>query len=107
MFKKATEHYLFYIILVGITAGFLAHKDDIRPKSITQRLGFFITGAISSVFMCWLAYEVAFFYTNTNNVSLAIGGFFAWRGAEWAQGVVDRWINAKIAQHQEYDEFNK
>lgn len=95
------NHYLFWVIVVGLVAGFLSHSKNERPKSLKQRFIYFVTGAISSTFLCWMSYELAFYFIKEQNASLAIGGFFAWRGAEWATRVVDRWIEAKIGAKDE------
>lgn len=84
------------IALVGLIAGFLSHSKSERPKSFKQRVAYFITGTTSSIFLCWMAYEIAFYITDKQNISLAIGGFFAWRGADWATAIVDKWIEARI-----------
>lgn len=90
------NHYLFYILIVGLVAGFLANSQSQKPKTLKQKATHFLTGAISSTFLCWMSYEIAFYITTAQNASLAIGGFFAWRGANWATLIVDRWIDSKI-----------
>ncbi|MBR8466170.1 hypothetical protein KDE13_07440 [Campylobacter sp. faydin G-140] len=92
--------YLFWVLMVGLVAGFLSHAKDERPKSLKQRFIYFVIGAISSTFLCWMTYEIAFYYIAQQNPSLAIGGFFAWRGAEWATAIVDKFIDSKLKNNE-------
>ncbi|MGG7049262.1 MULTISPECIES: phage holin family protein, partial [unclassified Campylobacter] len=94
---------LFWVMVVGVFGGLLNLSDP--KKSIAHNIANAITGILSSVFMCWIAYECALYFTQADRLSLAIGGFFAWRGANWANEIVDRFINDKInTKNFEYDE---
>ncbi|CAD7288196.1 hypothetical protein [Campylobacter suis] len=97
------------VLLVGFIGGMLNLADP--KKSITHNILNIITGVFGSMFLCWIAYEVAFYFIHDNSMCLAVGGFFAWRGANWANETVDKLIKSKIESSNKdyptYDDYNK
>ena len=84
----------FWVVLVGLVDGLLNMANS--GKKGAQRLVNLVVGAGSSMFVCWLAYETTFYFTQAPKFSLAVGGFFAWRGAEWATAMIDKAVEKKI-----------
>lgn len=84
----------FWVILVGLAGGLLNMASS--KKKGAQRLISALVGTASSMFVCWLAYEATFYFTQAPKFSLAVGGFFAWRGAEWATAMIDKAVEKKI-----------
>lgn len=84
----------FWVILVGLVGGLLNLANS--KKKGAQRLINALVGTASSMFVCWLAYEATFYFTQAPKFSLAVGGFFAWRGAEWATAMIDKAVEKKI-----------
>ena len=84
----------FWVVLVGLVGGLLNMANS--GKKGAQRLVNLVVGAGSSMFVCWLAYETTFYFTQAPKFSLAVGGFFAWRGAEWATAMIDKAVEKKI-----------
>nr|DAU95549.1 MAG TPA: holin [Caudoviricetes sp.] len=84
----------FWVILVGLVGGLLNLANS--KKSGARRFINAIVGTASSMFVCWLAYETTFYFTQAPKFSLAVGGFFAWRGAEWATAMIDKAVDKRI-----------
>lgn len=89
--------FYFWVAVVGFVGGILSlenytHKPLHSGKAIINS----IISAISSMFICWIFYEVTFYFTKENRFSLAVGGFFAWRGTAWISAVVDKVIDKKL-----------
>lgn len=84
----------FWVVLVGLVGGLLNLANS--KKKGAQRLINALVGTASSMFVCWLAYETTFYFTQAPKFSLAVGGFFAWRGAEWATAMIDKAVEKKI-----------
>lgn len=84
----------FWVILVGLVGGLLNMANS--GKKGAQRLINWLVGSASSMFVCWLAYETTLYFTQAPKFSLAVGGFFAWRGAEWATAMIDKAVEKKI-----------
>ena len=84
----------FWVVLVGLVGGLLNMASSKQKGA--QRLISALVGTASSMFVCWLAYETTFYFTQAPKFSLAVGGFFAWRGAEWATAMIDKAIDKKI-----------
>lgn len=103
--------FYFWVFIVGVCGGILnlAHSGKSGKSSLHRALNALI-GTLSSMFVCWLAYEAALYFTQAPKFSLAIGGFFAWRGAEWATAMIDKAIDKKIdsingSRYDSYDDF--
>ncbi|OPA77243.1 hypothetical protein BFG04_03880 [Campylobacter pinnipediorum subsp. pinnipediorum] len=92
--------YLLWIAIIGLVAGFLNDKYS-EDKTNTRKIANFFTGAISSMFFCWIAYEISYYFTDHERLSLAVGGFVAWRGAEWINSIVDKFIETKTNKGSE------
>ena len=84
----------FWGILVGRVGGLLNMANS--GKKGAQRLVNLVVGTASAMVVCWLAYETTFYFTQAPKFSLAVGGFFAWRGAEWATAMIDKAVEKKI-----------
>ncbi|MBQ7675513.1 MAG: hypothetical protein IJT33_03535 [Campylobacter sp.] len=92
--------YQILIILVGIGASFVRVMQK-KHENFKSFFVAFIGGVFSSVFFCWLGYEVAFYFTQAQQYSLAIGGFCAWQGGEWIKQVVDDFIKNRITNKKD------
>ena len=88
--------YLFWVIVVGLIGGLLNLLDDEPHKRKDRRALHAAVGTASSMFVCWIVYEVVFFFSHVVPFSLAIGGFFAWQGAEYVKSKVDKALDKKI-----------
>ena len=47
------------------------------------------------LYVGWLTSQ-HFYFTEKGSFSLAVGGFFAWRGTAWVSAVIDKAIDKKI-----------
>ena len=74
--------FYFWVAVVGLVGGILSLTNNDALKSGKAVINL-IVGTVSSMFVCWLAYEITFYFTEKDRFSLAVGGFFAWRGAVW------------------------
>lgn len=100
--------YQFLIILVGIGASFIRIANQKKKHfKLKDLFTVFLVGIFSSVFFCWLGYEIAFYFSNSQDFSLAIGGFFAWQGGEWIKQTIDDFINHRIIKKDDFKPFNR
>ena len=99
--------FYFWVIIVGFVGGILSIAgDNAKVASDGKAIINFFVGTISSTFICWEAYETAFYFTEKSSFSLAVGGFFAWRGTAWVSAVIDKAIDKKIDNFGGgYDDF--
>ena len=89
--------FYFWVIIVGFVGGVLSIAGgNAKVASDGKAIVNFFVGTISSTFICWVAYETAFYFTEKGSFSLAVGGFFAWRGTAWVSAVIDKAIDKKI-----------
>ncbi|WP_103576572.1 hypothetical protein [Campylobacter concisus] len=89
--------FYFWVIIVGFVGGVLSIAGgNAKIASDGKAIINFFVGTISSTFICWVAYETAFYFTEKSSFSLAVGGFFAWRGTAWVSAVIDKTIQKKI-----------
>lgn len=102
--------FYFWVAVVGFVGGVLSLENDShKPLHSGKAIINSIISAISSMFICWIFYEVTFYFTKENRFSLAVGGFFAWRGtAAWISAIVDKAIDKKIESFGGgYDDFSQ
>ena len=98
--------FYFWVIIVGFVGGVLSIAGgNAKAASDGKAIINFFVGTISSTFICWVAYEATFFFTEKANFSLAVGGFFAWRGTAWVSTMIDKAIDKKISSFGGYDDF--
>ena len=98
--------FYFWVIIVGFVGGVLSIAGgNAKAASDGKAIINFFVGTISSTFICWVAYEATFFFTEKANFSLAVGGFFAWRGTAWVSIMIDKAIDKKISSFGGYDDF--
>ena len=89
--------FYFWVAVVGFVGGVLSLENDShKPLHSGKAIINSIISAISSTFICWVAYETAFYFTEKGSFSLAVGGFFAWRGTAWVSAMIDKAIDKKI-----------
>ena len=101
--------FYFWVAVVGFVGGVLSLENDShKPLHSGKAIVNSIISAISSMFICWIFYEVTFYFTKENRFSLAVGGFFAWRGTAWISATVDKAIDKKIESlgGGGYDDFS-
>lgn len=102
--------FYFWVIMVGVFGGLLnLANSGASGKSKLHRALNALIGTLSSMFVCWLAYEATLYFTQAPKFSLAIGGFFAWRGAEWVTAMIDKAIDKKIDTlgNNEFDRYSE
>lgn len=87
--------YLILVFVIGLIASILNLENKDFSKAKYKILSFFFS-SLSSMFLCWISYEIFFYFLNTFKVSLALSGFVTWRGTEWINSVIDRAINKKL-----------
>ena len=89
--------FYFWVAVVGLIGGILSLANDPqKPLHSGKAIVNSFISTISSMFICWIFYEIALFFTKEDRISLAVGGFFAWRGTAWISAVVDKAIDKKI-----------
>nr|WP_315520398.1 hypothetical protein [uncultured Campylobacter sp.] len=99
--------FYFWVIIVGFVGGVLSLENDFhKPIHSGKAIVNSIISAISSMFICWIFYEVTFHFTKEDPFSLAVGGFFAWRGTAWIRATVDKAIDKKIDGFGGGDDFS-
>ena len=101
--------FYFWVAVVGLIGGILSLANDPqKPLHSGKAIVNSFISTISSMFICWIFYEVALFFTKEERLSLAVGGFFAWRGTAWISAVVDKAIDKKIESlgGGGYDDFS-
>ena len=101
----AKYFYQMMIIIVGIGASFVRVTMQ-KKKRFKDFFMSFVGGICSSVFFCWVAYEICFYFTQTEQFSLAIGGFCAWQGGEWIKSIIDDFIKHRIIQRNDNNKWD-
>lgn len=96
---KDTATYL-WVIFIGLTGGLL-NVGERKDKSVSRKITTLATGTFSSMFLGWIAYETAFYFTHSEKFGLAVCGFFAWKGAMWVNELVDKVIDSKLKRRDE------
>ncbi len=48
------------------------------------------------MFLCWISYEIFFFFLNNIRVSVALAGFVTWRGTDWIYSKIDKALDKRI-----------
>lgn len=89
------DDYLIVVFIIGFIASIL-NLDHIDFKKAKYKILSFLLSSLSSMFLCWISYEIFFYFLNTFKVSLALSGFISWRGTEWINSIIDRAINKKL-----------
>ncbi|MBE2985483.1 hypothetical protein CCAL6883_09090 [Campylobacter sp. RM6883] len=97
--EDLTNKPFFWVVVMGFIGGLLNLADP--KKSNAHNALNIITGIAGSMFLCYLAYEATFYFTQVDRISVAVGGFFAWRGANWANEMVDKAIKSRINKPQD------
>ena len=95
-----------YMLIIGAIASFIQNTKR-RARTFLHYFLFWICGAVSSSFLCWLAYEVAFYFSTDLHFSLAIGGVAAWQGTKNVETLLKDFINYKIIKKGNSDDENK
>ncbi|MBR8461459.1 hypothetical protein KDE12_01155 [Campylobacter sp. faydin G-105] len=100
-----------YLWVAGIgLIGALLNVGARANKSTGRKIIDLIIGSLSSMFLGWIVYEVVFFIYNKEKLALAACGFFAWKGTEWVNVLIDKLIDKYISKRADdiYDiEINK
>ena len=89
------DDYLIVVFIIGFIASIL-NLDHIDFKRAKYKILSFLLSSLSSMFLCWMSYEIFFYFLNTFRVSVAISGFVTWRGTDWINSIIDRAINKKL-----------
>ena len=99
--------YIVWVLVVGAIGGVLGLLDENgKPGKNRTKKGTLAAGA-TSMFLCWVVYEVVFFFSHVTPFSLAIGGLIAWMGAEWVRAKIDKAANKKIESlGKDYDSYD-
>lgn len=84
--------WVFLVAIVGALLNIGARKD----KSTRRKIGGLITGALTSCFFGWISFEVIRHIHQSEQVALAGCGFFAWKGAEWINALLDKVIDSRL-----------
>lgn len=88
--------YIVWVLVVGAIGGILGLLDESGRPRKNRTTKAFLAAAATSMFLCWVVYEVVFFFSHVTPFSLAIGGLIAWMGAEWVRRKIDKAANKKI-----------
>lgn len=84
---------LLWACCVGLVGGILNTKyNDFKFKTLIDAM----FNIATSMFLCWIFFEVAMYFLNNKNLSFAIGGFVAFRGVEGINKIVNRAIDKFI-----------
>lgn len=84
-----------WVFIIGLVGGFLniGQRNDKPASHKTINL---IIGTLSSIFFGWISFEVVFFIYASEKLALAACGFFAWKGADWINVLIDKVIDNKL-----------
>lgn len=97
-----------WVALVGFIGGIL-NIGTSPHKSTGHKWLNLIVGILSSMFCGWISFEIILYAYGHERLALATCGFFAWKGADWANVLadkaVDKFLDAKL-KTKEYDEYN-
>lgn len=104
-----SEKYLTPILIcfIGIITNIIKMENKYLNKPLKQRIMLLISGSMTSAFLCWLGFESALYFTQNHNFSLAIGGFFAWRGADWVTNLIDEFVKYRILKNNDFMPYKR
>ena len=89
------DGYLIVVFIIGFIASIL-NFDHVDYKRVKYKILSFLLSSLSSMFLCWMSYEIFFYFLNTFRVSVALAGFVTWRGTDWINSIINRAINKKL-----------
>lgn len=94
--------YIEYVKIIGIgliggLLGLLERRRIPRDDIVGwKKVVSFLSATLSSIFVCWLAYEFALIVFGNTRAALAVGGYFAWQGAEWTRSKINKLLDNKF-----------
>ncbi|MFV0481847.1 MAG: phage holin family protein [Campylobacteraceae bacterium] len=73
-----------WVCFVACVAGVLSFIKKNRGKEQTKKefIAGMIVGVITSMLVAYITFQIAFFYFENENISVAISGIAAWMGAD-------------------------
>lgn len=74
--------YLAMLALVGGILGMINNNKFLKCDSVSCVLFTFVVGAISSVYVGYISYHIAFYYSQSEKYSFAIASIAAWIGTD-------------------------
>ncbi|WP_041963454.1 phage holin family protein [Sulfurospirillum cavolei] len=69
-----------FVAFIGAILGYFTKNKE--PVSKVERLKGLAIGVTTSMFAAYVMFQIAFFYFQNENVSVAIAGVAAWMGAD-------------------------
>ena len=92
------KEYLAVIIFGALIAFAIALKryDEAEGKTIHQKIRHVVHSFAISMFLTWLGYEVFLYAHLPQGLSVALGGGFAFVGAERLVVMLDKFIDKKL-----------
>lgn len=98
-------HVYWQAAIIGIAGGLLGRDNKNASMNNVKGWRFHLSGlaaSASSAFTCLIVYLIAHPITNSEELSLGVGGYCAWRGAEWTKHKINKLLDRRIAGDMGY-----
>lgn len=98
-------HVYWQAAIIGIAGGILG--GDVKNVSMNRVKGWrwwVATGfaSASSVFTCLIVFLIAHPITGSKEAALGLGGYCAWRGAEWTKSKINKLLDRRVSSDLSY-----
>ena len=84
-----------WVVIVGLIGGLLNIGSN-PNKSAGHKATNLIAGTLSSMFIGWISFEIVRHIYGSEKVALAACGFFAWKGAEWVNALINKVVYNRL-----------
>ncbi|WP_169976253.1 phage holin family protein [Campylobacter sp. RM16191] len=91
----------FWVLVIGLIGGLL-NIGSCPSKSTGHKAANLIVGTASSMFLGWISFEIVDHIYQSEKVALAACGFFAWKGAEWINALLDKVIDSRLKKRDDW-----
>lgn len=93
-------HIYWQAAIIGIAGGLLG--KDAKNASMNNVKGWrrYVAGigaSASSAFTCFVVFLIVHPVTNSDELALGIGGYCAWRGAEWTKSKINELLDRRVS----------
>ncbi|QCD52514.1 hypothetical protein [Campylobacter sp. RM16192] len=93
-------HVYWQAAIIGIAGGLLGKDEKNSSMNNVKGWRFHLSGiaaSTSSAFTCLIVYLIVHPITNSDEFSLGIGGYCAWRGAEWTKHKINKLLDRRLS----------
>lgn len=93
-------HVYWQAAIIGIAGGLLGRDNKNASMNKVKGWRFHLSGiaaSASSAFTCLIVYLIAHPITNSEELSLGLGGYCAWRGAEWTKSKINELLDRRVS----------